>query len=82
MVGHDDKGVGFVVAFSPVVLESFDEEFGVAFDLKEAPAVVGSARDEEGSGAGCTNGDRHTAIVTARTSGAKAPWRGGGLWHG
>jgi hypothetical protein len=64
VVGHDDEGVEFVVSFSPsqlagrgprfgaVVLEGFDEEFGVAFDLKEAAAVVGSAGDEEGAGAG------------------------------
>jgi len=73
LVGHDDEGVEFVVSFGAVVLEGFDEEFGVAFDLKEATAVVGSAGDEEGAGAGCTGGDRHAAIVTARTSGAKAP---------
>jgi hypothetical protein len=51
------------------VLEGFDEEFGVAFDLEEAAAVAG---DEEGAGAGCAGGDRHAAIVTACTSGAKA----------
>jgi hypothetical protein len=51
VVGHDDEGVEFVVSFSWVVLEGFDEEFGVAFDLEEAAAVVGSAGDEEGSGA-------------------------------
>jgi hypothetical protein len=51
VVGHDDEGVEFVVAFRSVVLEGFDEEFGVAFDLEEAAAVVGSAGDEEGSGA-------------------------------
>jgi hypothetical protein len=38
-----------VVSFGAVVLEGFDEEFGVAFDLEEAAAVVGSAGDEEGS---------------------------------
>ena len=51
VVGHDDEGVEFVMAFGSVVLEGFDEEFGVAFDLKEAASVVGSAGDEEGSGA-------------------------------
>ena len=29
MVGHDDEGVEFVVAFGAVVLEGFEEEFGV-----------------------------------------------------
>jgi hypothetical protein len=51
VVGHDDEGVEFVVSFGSVVLEGFDEKFGVAFDLKEAASVVGSAGDEEGSGA-------------------------------
>jgi hypothetical protein len=82
VVGHDDKGVEFVVPFGSIVLEGFDEELGVTFDLEEAATVVGSAGDEEGAGAGCAGGDRHAAIVTARTSGAKAPWRRGGLWHG
>jgi hypothetical protein len=35
--------------------------------LEEAAAVVGCTGDEEGSEAGCTGGDRHTAIVTVRT---------------
>jgi hypothetical protein len=74
VVGHDDEGVEFVVSFGAVVLEGFDEEFGVTFDLKEEAAVVGSAGDEEGAGAGCAGRDRHSAIVTARTSGAKAPF--------
>ena len=73
VVGHDDEGVEFVVSFGAVVLEGFDEEFGVALDLKESASVVGSAGDEEGAGAGCAGRDRHAAIVTARTSGAKAP---------
>ena len=56
VVGHDDEGVEFVVSFGAVVLDGFDEEFGVAFDLKEATAVIGSAGDEEGAGAGCAGG--------------------------
>jgi hypothetical protein len=43
VVGHDDEGVEFVVSFGSVVLEGFDEEFGVAFDLEEA--VAGSVMD-------------------------------------
>jgi hypothetical protein len=53
VVGHDDEGVEFVVSFGAVVLKGFDEEFGVAFDLKEAATIVGCAGDEEGSGARC-----------------------------
>jgi hypothetical protein len=82
VVGHNDEGVKLVVAFGSVVLEGFDEKFGRALDLKEAAAVVGSAADEESSGARCSGGDRHTAIVTARTSGAKAPWLGERWRHG
>lgn len=77
VVGHDDEGVEFVASFGAIVLERFDEEFGVASYLEEATTIVGSAGDEEGAGSGCTGGDRHTAIVTARTSGAKAPLAGG-----
>ncbi len=82
VVGHDDEGVEFVVAFGSVVLEGFEEEFGVGGDLEEAATVVGSAGDEEGSGAGGAGWDRHSAIVTARTSGAKAPCLWKLLWHG
>jgi len=56
VVGHDDEGVEFVVSFGAVVLEGFDEEFGVAFDLEDAAAVVDSAGDEEAVGAGCAGG--------------------------
>jgi hypothetical protein len=50
--------------------------------LEEASAIVSSGGDEKSSGARCSGGDRHTAIVTARTSGAKAPWLGGRWRHG
>jgi hypothetical protein len=56
VVGHDDEGVKLVVAFGSVVLEGFDEKFGRALDLEEAAAVVGSAGDEESSGARCSAG--------------------------
>ena len=51
VVGHDDEGVEFVVTFGPVVLEGFDEEFGVGGNLEETASVVSSAGDEECSGA-------------------------------
>jgi hypothetical protein len=59
VIGHDDEGVEFVVAFGSVVLEGFEEEFGVAVDLEEAAAVVGCAGDEVGAGAGGAGRDRH-----------------------
>jgi len=34
VVGHDDEGVEFVVAFAAIVLEGFEEEFGVRGNLE------------------------------------------------
>jgi hypothetical protein len=50
VVGHDDEGVEFVGCGGAVVLEGFEEEFGVAGDLEEAAAGVrnGSDGDERG----------------------------------
>jgi hypothetical protein len=79
VVGHDDEGVEFIAAFGSVVLECFDEEFGVGGDLKEAAAVVGSAGDEEGSGTGCAGGDRHRAIVVLFVLFGEAVWNCGGV---
>jgi hypothetical protein len=73
MVGHDDEGMKFVAAFVPIVFKRLDKEFGIALDLEETAAVIGSAGDKEGSGARHSGGNRHAAIVTARTSGAEAP---------
>jgi hypothetical protein len=77
VIGHDDEGVEFIVAFGAVVLEGFEEELGVAVDLEEAAAVMGGAGDEVGAGAGGAGRDRHGVIVTAGTSGAKAPFVAG-----
>ena len=52
MIGHYDERVEFVVAFGSVALEGFEEEFGMAIDLKETAAVVGYAGDEVGAGGG------------------------------
>ena len=49
VVGHDDEGVELVVALATIVLEGFEEEFGVGGDLKEAATVIGCAGDEEGA---------------------------------
>jgi hypothetical protein len=65
VVGHDDEGVEFVVSFGAVVLEGFEEEFGVIGELKEAAAIVGSAGDKESSGARGARGNRHLEIVTS-----------------
>jgi hypothetical protein len=77
VIGHDDEGVEFVVAFGAVVLEGFEEELGVTVDLEEEGAVMGCAGDEVGAGAGGAVQDRHWVIVRAGTSGAKAPFVAG-----
>ena len=63
MVGHDDEGMEFVVAFGAVVLEGFEQEFGVAGDLEETAAVGGDGRDEERAGCGSSLWDGHSWIV-------------------
>lgn len=63
VVGHDDEGVEFVVAFAAVVLEGGEEELGVGGDLEDAAGVVGAAGDEEGAGARGSGGDHSRRIV-------------------
>jgi hypothetical protein len=50
--------------------------------LKEPAAIVGSCGDEVGAWAGSAGGDRHSAIVTARTSAAEAAFLWGLFRHG
>jgi hypothetical protein len=71
VIGHDDEGVEFVVAFGSVVLKGFEEEFGVAVDLEEAAAIVGCAGDEVRAGREVRVG------IAIGTSGAKAPFAAG-----
>ena len=61
MVGHDDEGVEFICAFGAVMLEGFQEEFGVRGDLKEATTIAGDGGDEEGAGGGGSLRDGHYA---------------------
>ena len=63
VVGHEDKRVDFVVAFGAVVLECFEEEFGVCWELEEAATIVGDGRDEEGAGSGGSLRDCHCGEV-------------------
>lgn len=68
VVGHDDEGVELEAAFGAVLLEDFEEEFGVAFDLEETSSVGGGGGDEERSDfLGC---ERHE--VESDVSGRKA----------
>ena len=48
VVGHDDEGVEFEVAREAIVLEGFEEERGVGFELEEGVAVGCRAGDEVG----------------------------------
>ena len=63
VVGHDDEGVEFVCALSTVVLQGFEEELGVARDLKETAAIVGNRGDEESAVAGGSRRDGHVASL-------------------
>ena len=71
VVGHDDEGVKFVVAFAAVVLKRVEEELGVCGGLKEATAIVGAAGDKICAVVWGSVGDRHG--LAKRTSGAEAP---------
>ena len=59
VVGHDDEGVEFVVAFSAIVLEGLEEELCCGCDLEECSSVCSLGGDEEGSVACCSGGFRH-----------------------
>jgi len=61
MVGHDDVSVQKIAG--AVVIDGFEEERGVAFNLKKAPAVVGGRGDEVSARSGGAARDRHSAIV-------------------
>ncbi len=69
MVGHDDIGVQQVTG--TIVVDRFEEENGVALDLKESAAIVGGCGNEISAGSGGAARDRHSAIVK-RTSAAEA----------
>src|ERR1019366_2883836 len=71
VVGHDDESMQLVVALAAIVLEGFNEEFGVDGKLEETATVVGCGGDEECAVAGCAGRDRHTAIVRRVSQGLK-----------
>jgi hypothetical protein len=68
MVGHDDVGMQKIAG--AVVVDGFEEERGVAFNLEETAAVVGGCGDEVSARSGGAARDRHSAIVK-RTSAAE-----------
>jgi len=59
VVGHDDEGVEFVVAFAAVALERVEKKLGVGRLLEEAAAIPGLGADEESAVACCSGGDSH-----------------------
>ena len=52
VVWHDDESMEFVVAFMAIVLESFEEELTVGFNLEEPSSVMSLCGDKEGAVAG------------------------------
>jgi hypothetical protein len=57
VIGHDDEGMKLDAAFGTVLIEDFEKELGIAFDLEEAPSFGGGGGYEEG--AGLLWGERH-----------------------
>jgi hypothetical protein len=71
VVGHYDEGVEEVVFFGAVVLEGFEEEVGVARDLKDSAAVVADGGDEEGALPGGSLRDGHWGSLVAGLAAVK-----------
>lgn len=80
VIGHDDEGVEFVVAFAAIVLEGVEEEMAVGFGLEEAAAVIGLSCDEECAVASEACGIAHAWPSVSQ--GLKPLNCPGGLWHG
>lgn len=66
MIRHNNEGVQLVPFFRPIVLQRFKEQFGHAGNLKQAPAIVGDACDEEGSSSGSSLRGAHDAKYRSR----------------
>jgi hypothetical protein len=47
VIGHDDEGMKLVVASLTIVLDGFQEEFGIGGNLEESSAIVGRGSDEK-----------------------------------
>jgi hypothetical protein len=71
VVGHYDEGMEKVMLFGAVVLEGFEEEFGVVRDLKDAAAVVADGGDEEGALVGGSLRDSHWGSLVAGLAAVK-----------
>jgi len=61
VVWHHDIGMQKIAG--AVVIEGFEEKRGVAFNLEESAAVMGSCCDEVRAGSGGAARDRHSVIV-------------------
>nr|WP_049789205.1 hypothetical protein [Granulicella tundricola] len=89
VVGHDDEGVEFVFGFGAVVLEGFEEEFGVGGAVEEAAAVESVGCDEEGAFGGGSGGDGRAgsllcgeSVLEGKAGGLEAVSGNGSLGRG
>jgi hypothetical protein len=57
VVGHDEESVELETTFRALLIQDFDEEFGVPLDLEDSTARGGGARNEVG--AEFLRGERH-----------------------
>jgi hypothetical protein len=62
VVGHDDVSVQEIA--DAVVVDGFQEEVGVAFDLEKLAAVIGDCGDEVSAVPGGATRDRQAAILS------------------
>lgn len=69
VIRHEDEGVEEVVG--AIVLEGFEEEFGVAGDLEDAATIVGNGGDEESACGGGSLRDCHGVSVWVRLAAVK-----------
>lgn len=78
VVGHDDVRVQKIAG--AVVVDGFEQEGGIAFDLEESATIVSGCGYEVRTGLGGAARDRHVGIVRG-TSAAKAAFLLRLLWH-
>jgi hypothetical protein len=69
VVWHEDVGVEFVM--QAVVVEGFEEEFGVTRDLEDAAAVIADGGEEEGALRGGSLRGSHALSLGARVAAEK-----------
>jgi hypothetical protein len=63
MIRHNNECVKLLATRVAIVLQRFEEQFGVGRDLKETATIVSRTRNKEGAKAWCSGGNRHAEIV-------------------